>query len=446
MIAENTPVYRENDLICENLSVSDAGHLLFAGQDTVLLAKKYKTPLYLMDEQRIRQRCRTYKTALGSAFGKNKSRVLFASKAASFKRIYEIMKSEEMYIDVVSSGEIRTAIAAGFDLSRAYFHSNNKTDEDIEYAIKNGIGHFIVDNEEELTVIDFIARKYNIRQAVLLRLTPGIDPHTYEAVATGKVDSKFGSAIETGQAESISNLALSLENIELCGFNCHVGSQVFDSYVYIAAATAMLDFIADFHKKSGYYPKQLDIGGGYGVRYTADQPQIDIAENISKLSEFIINRCSQLSLELPIICLEPGRSIVADAGMTLYTVGTVKRIPGYKNYISVDGSMADNPRFALYSSPYTILPANDMFSERNMLCSVVGRCCESGDIIQPDVRMPEHTKREDIIACLTTGAYNYSMASNYNRLPRPAVVMLNGDESYIAVRRETIDDIIRLDV
>ncbi len=349
MVAEKTVTYKENDLICENLSVSDAGHLLFAGHDTAKLAQKYKTPLYLMDEQRIRQRCRTYKNALGSALGNAHSRVLFASKAASFKQIYEIMKSEDMYIDVVSSGEIRTAIAADFDLSRAYFHSNNKTDEDIEYAIKNGIGYFIVDNDEELKVIDSIANQYNIRQAVLLRLTPGIDPHTYEAVATGKVDSKFGSAIETGQAESISKLALSLRNIELCGFSCHVGSQVFDSEVYISSTSVMLNFISDFGKKTGYFPKQLDIGGGYGVKYTAEQPEIDISANIFELSDFIIQYCNQLSLELPIICIEPGRSIVADAGITLYTVGTVKRIPGYKNYISVDGSMADNPRYALFT-------------------------------------------------------------------------------------------------
>lgn len=447
MITERKTEYcRQNDdLICENLSVSDNGHLLFAGQDTVSLAKQYGTPLYLFDEQRIRERCRTYKNAVKSAFS-GKAKVLYASKAASFKRIYEIMKDENMYIDVVSSGEIRTALAAGFDLSRAYFHSNNKTDRDIEYAIDNGIGCFIVDNEEELIVIDRIAAEKKKRQAVLLRLTPGIDPHTYAAVATGKVDSKFGSAIETGQAEKIALLALSLKNIQLSGFDCHIGSQVFDSEVYISAASVMLRFIASFEKKTGYKPDLLDLGGGYGVRYTAEQPQIDIAGNIAELASFIRRLCRELMIDMPTVCLEPGRSIVADAGMTLYTVGTVKRITGYRNYVSVDGSMADNPRYALYASPYTLLPADDMFGERSMVCSVVGRCCESGDIIQPDVSLPDGTKRGNIVACLTTGAYNYSMASNYNRLERPAVVMLNGGSSYTAVRRETLDDIIKLDI
>ena len=419
--------------------------LHFAGQNTLELAEKYGTPVYLMDEDRIRDRCRTYVGAMKAALGE-KGHVLYASKAASYKRMYEIMEEEGMGIDVVSSGEICTALRAGFPLEKAFFHSNNKTDADIEYAIANAIGYFVVDNAEELYAIDRIAGNRGVVQPVILRLTPGIDPHTYEEVATGKVDSKFGTAIETGQAEQITKLALTFRHIRLAGFHCHVGSQVFDSDVYIATVEIMLDYIAHVKALLGFETEILDLGGGYGVRYTDDQPHIDIAANIHMVAQALEKKAAALGIRLPHIYMEPGRSIVADAGMTLYTVGTVKRITGYKNYVSVDGGMTDNPRFVLYGAPYTVVPAGKMPEKREMVCDVVGRCCESGDVIQENVRMPESIRRGDIIACLTTGAYHYSMASNYNRIPRPPVVMLRNGESYIAVRRETPEDLVALDV
>ena len=435
----------KQEFICENISRNADGELCFAGMPLSPLAKKYGTPLYLYDEERIRERCRTYLGAVKSAFG-TRGKVLYASKAASFKRLYEIMKEEGMGIDVVSCGEIYTASAAGFPLEKSYFHSNNKTDADIEYAISHGVGYFVADNEEELYAIERIAGEHGIKQRVLLRLTPGIDPHTYAAVATGKVDSKFGSAIETGQAENITRIALSLPHVCLRGFHCHVGSQVFDSDVYIRAAEVMLDFVADMYKKLGYLADELDIGGGYGVRYIAEQPTIDIAANIAEVAEFMHKHAAHLGITLPEIAFEPGRSIVADAGLTVYTVGTVKRIPGYKTYVSVDGGMTDNPRYALYGSPYTLLTVRENKDAEVETVSVVGRCCESGDIIQENILMPENVTRGDLIACLTTGAYHYSMASNYNRIPRPPVVMLNGGESYIAVKRETPEHVATLDV
>lgn len=433
------------DLLCENVSVGENGHLLFAGQDTVSLAAKYGTPLYLMDEDRIRERCRIYKKAVSEAFA-DKGLVLYASKAASFKRIYEIMNDEGMGIDVVSSGEICTALKAGFPIEKAFFHSNNKTDADINYAIENGIGYFVVDNAEELFAIDRIAASKGVTQKVLLRITPGIDPHTFAAVSTGKVDSKFGSAIETGQAAKIVKTALSLENICLEGFHCHIGSQVFESDIYLKAADVMLTFFKDMKASLGLVTKLFDIGGGFGVRYIAEHGHVDIEKNISEIGEFIKNKVNELGIEMPTVAFEPGRSIVADAGMTLYTAGTVKKIPEFINYVSVDGGMTDNVRFAMYSSPYTLFAANKMNEGCDMLCSVVGRCCESGDIIQEKVPMPASVCRGDIIACLTTGAYNYSMASNYNRIPRPPVVMLSNGESYMAVRRETVEDLVALDV
>lgn len=431
-------------MICNNLSVTD-GRLFFAGQDAAALLRRYGSPLYLMDEDRIRLNCKTYYDAMKEAFGEE-ALPLYASKAASFKEIYRIVNGEGLGIDVVSMGEIYTAYEAGFPMEKAYFHSNNKTDEDIAFAIEHGIGYFVVDNEDELTAIDRIAAEKGIRQSILLRLTPGIDTHTYEAINTGKVDSKFGSAIETGQAEAITKLALSLPHIDPAGFHCHVGSQVFDSDTFFRSAEIMLDYMADIKKKYGYTARQLDLGGGYGVRYLETDPTIDIAANIREVAKAVKAKCAALDLPLPAMRLEPGRSIVADAGLTLYTVGTIKKIPGYKNYVSVDGGMSDNPRFALYGADYTVLAAEKLNENADFVCSVVGRCCESGDIIQENVSLPASIARGDVLAVLTTGAYNYSMASNYNRIPRLPIVMLKGGKSRIVVQRETLADLIRNDI
>lgn len=433
-------------MLCSNIGINESGHLTFAGEDTVRLAAHYKTPLYLMDEDRIRENCRVYKTAMERAFGAG-SFPLYASKAASFKRMYTIMQEEKMAIDVVSAGEIATAKRAGFSMERAFFHGNNKTDADISYAMAANVGYFVADHEEELEIISREAKSRGIRQKVLLRLTPGIDPHTYEAVATGKVDSKFGVAIETGQADHFVQHALSLPNLRLMGYHCHVGSQVFDEdgSVYHNAAKIMMTFAVEMKKKYGAELQVLDLGGGYGVRYTDADPQVNIPENIEQLAGTIKSLCEELSLPMPAVLLEPGRSIVADAGLTIYTAGSTKSIPGYKNYVPVDGGMTDNPRYALYGSKYTVYLANRANEEANFRCDVVGRCCESSDIIQPNVLLPE-PKRGDLIAVCTTGAYNYSMASNYNRIPRPPVVMLSGGKPTLAVRRETVDDLTALDM
>lgn len=432
-----------NDLICENLTAVD-GVLHFAGQNTADLAAQYGTPLYLMDENRIRGQVAVYRDTLRECFG-DKGHALYASKACAFKRMYAIMAEEGISVDVVSAGEIASAHAAGFPMENVYFHSNNKTDFDIAYAMDCGVGTFVVDHPEELTAIDAIAAEKGVVQPVILRITPGIDCHTYEAVNTGKVDSKFGSAIVTGDASRIVKQALDAANVKLCGFHCHIGSQVFDSSVYIATVDVMVDFLAEMKKTFGYSAEKLDIGGGYGVRYVATDPVIDIAASIREVAQQMQVRVAEAGIEMPHIYMEPGRSIVADAGLTLYTVGAVKKIEGYKNYVSVDGGMTDNPRFALYGSEYTVLPATRLDAERDMTADVVGRCCESGDIIQPDVALPADMARGELLAVLTTGAYNYSMASNYNRIPRPPVVMLRDGESYVAVRRETLEDILALD-
>ena len=431
-------------MIYDNLAVNEKGHLTFAGYDTVELAEKYGTPLYLMDEDKIRQRVREYKKAM-SDFMPQGSVPEFASKAFSCRQIYRIMAEEGIDIDIVSVGELYTAVTAGFPMERAFFHGNNKTDSDIEFAIENGVGYFVVDNEDELYAVDRCASKRGVVQKILLRVTPGIDPHTHKKISTGSVESKFGIAIGTGQAEETVLKALDLENIELCGYHCHIGSQIFDAEPFHTASEIMLKFIADIKDKYGYSPDMLNLGGGLGVRYVESEPEIDYYGELRKIAETIKKQCTQLQLDMPKILTEPGRSLVGDAGITLYTVGSVKEIKGYKNYVSVDGGMTDNPRYTLYESPYTVILASRPEDKKDFTATVAGRCCESGDLIQEDVAMPR-PGRGEILAVLTTGAYNYSMASNYNRIPRPPVVMLNSERDYIAVKRETLEDICRLDV
>ncbi len=431
-------------MICNNLTANNRGHLCFAGFDTVALAEKYGTPLYLMDENKIREHINEYKSAFKKYFPAG-SAPEFASKSFSCKQIYRIMQDEEMNIDVVSSGEIYTAKAAGFDLSHCFFHGNNKTDYDIAYAIDNGVGYFVIDSYEEIEALNLIAKEKGIIQKALLRITPGIDTHTHQKISTGNVDSKFGFAVKTGMADDAVKVVLKAENIELCGFHCHIGSQIFESDPFILACEMMLDFIKHITDTLDFTADILNLGGGFGVKYTETQPSLNLDEKIGEVAKAISDKCASLGIAVPKIAMEPGRSIVADAGMTLYTVGSVKEINGYKNYVSIDGGMTDNPRFALYESPYTVMLASRVNDKADFTATIAGRCCESGDIIQNNVTIPK-PRRNEILAVLTTGAYNYSMASNYNRIPRPAVVMLSHDKDYLAVKRETLDDICSLDI
>ena len=439
-----TPAAFPETALCANMDRQE-GRLRFAGQDTLALARQYGTPLYLMDEDRVRHNCRLYMKAFEEHLPAG-SQVLYASKAASFKGMCRIVESEGLGLDVVSSGEIHTAQAAGFPMDRVYYHGNSKSDADIAFALDAGVGCFVVDGVEELLSLEAEAGRRNRRQKVLLRITPGIDPHTYAAVSTGQVDSKFGVSIETGQADDFVKLALAQPHLYVAGYHCHVGSQVFWEDVFERSVLVMMAFIRHMQDDCGYLPEELDLGGGYGVRYVESDPAIDIPAKIASVAETLKAIALRLSLPVPRILMEPGRSIVADAGMTLYTVGSVKEITGYKRYVSIDGGMSDNPRYALYGSKYTCFNAGRMDDPAGMRCDLVGKCCESGDIIQPDILMPSTTKRGDTVAVCTTGAYNFSMASGYNRLPRPPVVMLKEGTSYVAVKGETLDDIIRLDI
>lgn len=426
-------------MLYENLSTNEKGHLTFAGCDAIALAEEFGTPLYVMDEQAIRCRCRLYKKAMQQHLPEG-SCPSYASKALSCKAIYKIMAQEQMGIDVVSVGEIHTAKMAGYPMENAFFHGNSKTPQAIEYAITQGVGWIVCDNAQELQTIS----RLGSAQKVLLRLTPGIDPHTHDKISTGKIDSKFGAAIATGQARELVKLALTLPNVDLRGYHCHIGSQIFEADPFLDAAGMMLTFAARIRAELGYFPEILNLGGGMAVRYKATDPQMDYEANIAAIGKTVKDTCAALGVPTPAIYMEPGRSIVAEAGITVYTVTGTKHIPGFKDYVAVDGGMADNPRYTLYSAPYTVLPASRMAEKSAKRYTVAGMCCESGDILQENVPLPE-MESGDTLAVLTTGAYNYAMSSNYNRIPRPALIMIGEEGPRVAIRRETVDDLLRYD-
>ena len=431
-------------ILHKHFDVNALGHLTIGGMDTVALAKEYGTPAYILDEDVIRENCRTYRRAATEYFGKD-ALPLYASKALCFSQMYRIAAEEGMGIDCVSGGELYTAKRAGFPAERIYFHGNNKTDQDIKDALDMGVGTFVVDNRDELAALSAEATARGVKQRILLRITPGIDPHTHRAVVTGNVDSKFGNAIVTGQAMAIVKEALTMPSIDLSGLHCHIGSQIFDIEPFAEAADIMVRFMAQIKEECGFEVRELNLGGGLGVRYTEYDREIDYADATRRIAQVVTSLCKENNIPMPRVILEPGRSLVAAAGLTLYTVGSVKEIPGFKNYISVDGGMPDNPRYALYQSNYTALIANRASDPKDFRATLAGRCCESGDLLGEDMEI-QRPERGDILAVLVTGAYNYSMASNYNRIPRPPVILVKNGEARIAVRRETYEDLVANDV
>ena len=432
-------------ILHKNFDVNEKGHLTIGGADAVELAKEFGTPAYVLDENTIRENCRIYKKAATECFGAD-ALPLYASKALCFSGIYKLVAEEGLGVDCVSGGELYTAKKAGFPADKIYFHGNNKTDKDINDALDMGVGTFVVDNTDELDALSKIASARGITQRILLRITPGIDPHTHRAVVTGNVDSKFGSAIETGQAMEIVKRAIATNGVKLAGLHCHIGSQIFDTDPFSDAASIMIRFIADIAREcDGFEIEELNLGGGLGVKYTEYDREIDYAKTIGEMAAIIKGFCKDSGIKMPRIILEPGRSLVAAAGATLYTVGSVKEITGFRNYISVDGGMPDNPRYALYQSQYTALIANRASAPRDYRATLAGRCCESGDLLGENMEI-QKAERGDTLAVLVTGAYNYSMASNYNRIPRPPVIMVKDGVARVAVKRETYEDITANDV
>lgn len=430
--------------VSENLNVNERGHLTIGGIDTVSLAEQYGTPLYVMDEALIRDAVRRFKNSIDKYYG-GQGMVCYASKAFCCLEMCRIMKSEGIGLDVVSIGELYTAVKAGCDCEKMCFHGNNKTDEELSYALDCGVGHIIVDNISELIRLEKIAKAKNVTAKIMFRIKPGIDAHTHDFVKTGQIDSKFGFALETGEAFEAVKQAISCENVVLRGLHCHIGSQIFDIDPFEEAAKVMLSFIAKIKNELGYEIKELNLGGGFGIKYLNDHDPAPFETYMERVSEVVKNCCKEYGIAQPFILIEPGRSIAAPAGITLYKVGARKEIPNIRTYVSVDGGMCDSPRYILYKSEYEAIVANKANEERNEKVTIAGKCCESGDLIGEEMSL-QHAESGDIIAVCATGAYNYSMSSNYNRIPKPAVVFVNEGESRIVVKRETLDDIIRNDI
>ncbi len=426
------------------LSVNRQGHLTIGGCDTVELAKEYGTPLYVLDETGVRNACKSYRSSI-DRFYQGRGMVCYASKAFCCKEIYRVMDSEQMGVDVVSEGELYTALAAGFPAERICFHGNNKTDHELRYALEAGIGLFIVDNEYELVRLNRFAGEMGKKANISFRIKPGVDAHTHEFVRTGQIDSKFGVALETGEAMEIVKKSLALDHVVLKGAHCHIGSQIFELEPFELAAQRMIEFMAQVRKETGYVMEELDLGGGFGICYTEKDEALAYDSYMEKVSVVVKQTCERLSFPQPFMMLEPGRSIVGSSGITLYTVGAIKEILGIRTYAAIDGGMTDNPRYALYQSEYEAVAANKASEPKSQTVTLAGKCCESGDLLGEHMPI-QNLESGDIVAVLSTGAYNYSMASNYNRLCRPAVVMVKDGTSRLIVRRESMEDLIRNDL
>ncbi len=426
------------------LDVNEKGELRIGGADLTEVAKKYGTPAYVMDENEIRRNCRVYTKAMNDYYDGN-GIVLYASKALSCKYIYKIMAEENMGVDVVSGGELYTALKAGFPADKIYFHGNNKTEDELRMAIENGVGRIVVDNIFELEALDKLSGEYGKKSAIMFRIKPGIDAHTHSFVQTGQIDSKFGVALETGEAEEIVKRASEMENVAVVGLHCHIGSQIFELAPFELAAEKMMNFIGDIKDKYAVETDELNLGGGYGIKYVDTDAPIDYDKYIEAVSKVARRIADERGLKLPFMVMEPGRSIVAPAGLTLYTIGAVKEIPGVRTYVSVDGGMGDNPRYIMYESEYEAVAVGNPNGDKEMTATIAGKCCESGDVLVKDAKLPK-VKNGDLLAVLATGAYNYSMASNYNRIPRPPIVMIKDGEMKLAVKRESYDDLIACDL
>lgn len=423
--------------------INAQGHLEIGGVDTTDLKAQFGTPLYVVDEQLVRERCREYMEAFrASGLG---FQVAYASKAFCVMAMCALAAEEGLSLDVVSDGELFTALQAGFPAERIHFHGNNKTLEEIEMALDAEIGCFVVDNFNELHLLQAVAADKNRKVNILLRVTPGVEAHTHEYISTGQTDSKFGFDIGNGTAFEAIELASKQSNLVLLGVHSHIGSQIFEVEGFQMAVQRVAEFAAAVYERLNVAFKVVNLGGGFGIRYIDGDTPLEVSQYVKAITDAVKNHFAQIGYAVPEIWVEPGRSIVGEAGTTLYTVGTSKDIPGVRKYVAVDGGMTDNPRPALYESKYEAVLANRANEAAQETVSVAGKCCESGDMLIWDLDLPK-VQSGDLLAVACTGAYNYSMASNYNRIRRPAVVFVKDGQGDVVVRRETYQDIIQNDL
>ena len=426
----------------ETVKINDKGHLQVGGSDCVDLAEEFGTPLYVMDEELIRDNCRRYLKALREYYPHGK--IIYAAKAFFTLSMAKLAAEEGLYIDIVSGGELYTALKAGFPPQRLYFHGNNKSREELKYSLDSGVGYIVVDSLAELEELIEVSREAQAHTSILLRIRPGVEAHTHEYIQTGKEDSKFGFGISEGDA--LEAVKLSLEAtpyINLKGFHCHIGSQIFSLEPFKVTAEVMVDFIKEVRDKTGFIADELNMGGGLGIRHKQDESAPSIESYVGTIAEAVKHCAEEHNLPFPELSLEPGRSVTGEPGITLYRAGVIKDIPGIRRYISVDGGMMDNIRPALYDAEYEAILANKMNERKQQEITLAGKACESGDILIKDAYLPP-VEKGDLIAVLSTGAYCYSMSNNYNQNPKPAVVFVRNGEARIVVKRETYEDIISL--
>lgn len=430
--------------VSKAVKINEKNNLEIGGCDCLELANTYGTPLYVMDEGLLRENCQIYKNAIDKYYDGN-GLAVYASKALCTTAICKIIKQEGLGLDVVSGGELYTAIAAGFPMDKVYFHGNNKSYKELMLAIENDIGRIVIDNKEELLIVNEIASKLGKKVNISFRIKPGVAPDTHDFIRTGQIDSKFGMAIENGEAFEIINKALKLSNLNVMSIHCHIGSQILDLEPFKLAAKIMLGFIVELKKKLKIEIEELNLGGGFGIKYTQEDEMMEYDYNIKSVSEVVKSVCSEKGIKLPKIIIEPGRSIVAPTGITLYRVGSVKDIKNVRKYVAVDGGMTDNPRYAMYQAKYEMVIVDKPNAPKSEKITVAGKSCESGDILAKDIILPK-VSVGDILAVLATGAYNYSMSSNYNRIPRPPIILVKDGKARVIVKGEDYKDLIRNDI
>ncbi|ANZ61229.1 diaminopimelate decarboxylase [Secundilactobacillus paracollinoides] len=425
-----------------NQQINDAGHLTIGGVDALKLAQQYQTPLAVYDVSKIRDQIRRFK----SVFEDNgvDYAVTYASKAFATIAMYQVVDQEGAHIDVVSGGELYTALQAHFPAANISFHGNNKSYDELEMAIENHVGTIVLDNFHEIEQLSDVLEKHDASVQVMMRITPGISAHTHEYIQTGQEDSKFGFDLKTGLADKALQQVLANKRMNMIGIHAHIGSQIFELNGFQMAAEKLVDIAAEWHTKCGYQPQVINVGGGFGIRYTKDDNPLAPEAFVDAIVKTIKQSAADKGLTMPAVWIEPGRSIAGPAGYTLYTVGGRKDVDGLTSYLTVDGGMGDNIRPALYQAEYEAVLASDPFAKTTETVHLAGKYCESGDILIDQAHLPA-TKPGDVLAMLDTGAYGYSMASNYNRNGRPAVVFVENGKSQVVVKRESYADMTRLD-
>jgi len=421
--------------------INDQGHLEIGGGDAAELAHRFGTPLYVVDEECLRRSCRDYRRAFESRYPS--VHISFSSKAFICSALCVIVDREGLGVDVSSGGELQTALRAGVAPERIFMHGSNKSRAEMEMAVTTGVGRLGIDHLGEIDALQAIANQHDAQLNVLIRVAPGVTADTHTHIQTGKVDTKFGFPLVNGAAMAAAAKVLQAPNLRLCGVNCHIGSQIFDLEPFREAAAMMVDFAAQVREELGVTLTDLDLGGGIGVRYREDDHPPALDDYAEAVTGAVKERCGLRDFPLPRLIQEPGRRIVGEAGTTLYTIGVVKEIPGIRTYVSVDGGLSDNPRPALYDAKYDAIVANKADQARTRIVTISGKHCETDTLIM-DLAVPEIAPG-DILAVQTTGAYNYSMASNYNRLPRPAAVLVHEGQAEVIVERETVAELLRHD-